>query len=76
MRVLVVEDETKVGCFIKRALEEESYAVDLCEDGAKGLEMALGNQLRFDRRRSDAAVDCRGWTFSKPSVGNGFKPRC
>jgi DNA-binding response OmpR family regulator len=41
MRVLVIEDETKVGCFIQRALEEESYAVDLCEDGAKGLEMAL-----------------------------------
>ncbi|MDH5669123.1 MAG: response regulator transcription factor [Nitrospira sp.] len=41
VRVLVIEDETKVGCFIKRALEEESYAVDLCEDGAKGLEMAL-----------------------------------
>ena len=41
MRVLVIEDETKVGCFIKRALEEESYAVDLCEDGSKGLEMAL-----------------------------------
>ncbi len=41
MRVLVLEDETKVGCFIKRALEEESYAVDLCEDGAKGLELAL-----------------------------------
>lgn len=41
MRVLVIEDETKVGLFIKRALEEESYAVDLCEDGAKGLEMAL-----------------------------------
>lgn len=41
MRILVVEDETKVGCFIKRALEEESYAVDLCEDGALGLDMAL-----------------------------------
>ena len=41
MRILVIEDETKVGCFIKRALEEESYAVDLCEDGGKGLEMAL-----------------------------------
>ena len=41
MRVLVIEDETKVGCFIKRALEEESYAVDLCEDGARGLDMAL-----------------------------------
>lgn len=43
MRVLVVEDETKVGSFIKRALEEESYAVDLCEDGAQGLDMALSN---------------------------------
>lgn len=41
MRVLVVEDETKVGSFIKRALEEESYAVDLCEDGAQGLDFAL-----------------------------------
>ena len=41
MRILVFEDETKVGCFIKRALEEESYAVDLCEDGARGLQMAL-----------------------------------
>jgi DNA-binding response OmpR family regulator len=41
MRVLVVEDETKVGSFIKRALEEESYAVDLCEDGLQGLDLAL-----------------------------------
>ena len=30
-----------MGSFIKRALEEESYAVDLCEDGAQGLDMAL-----------------------------------
>ena len=28
MRILVIEDETKVGCFIKRALEEESYPLD------------------------------------------------
>lgn len=40
MRVLVVEDEAKVGSFIKRALEEENYAVDLCADGARGLELA------------------------------------
>jgi DNA-binding response OmpR family regulator len=38
MRILVVEDETKVASFIRRALEEESYAVDLCEDGVKGLD--------------------------------------
>jgi DNA-binding response OmpR family regulator len=40
MRILVVEDEVKVGSFIRRALEEESYAVDLCGDGASGLELA------------------------------------
>jgi DNA-binding response OmpR family regulator len=41
MRILVIEDEAKVGSFIKRALEEESYAVDLCADGAHGLDLAL-----------------------------------
>ncbi|HKN87678.1 MAG TPA: response regulator transcription factor [Nitrospiraceae bacterium] len=40
MRILVVEDEVKVGSFIRRALEEESYAVDLCADGQSGLEFA------------------------------------
>ena len=38
MRVLVIEDEAKVASFIRRALEEESYAVDVCDDGAKGLD--------------------------------------
>lgn len=40
MRILVVEDEAKVASFVKRALEEESYAVDLCADGAAGLDQA------------------------------------
>jgi DNA-binding response OmpR family regulator len=39
MRILVVEDEAKVASFIRRALEEESYAVDVCADGAQGMEM-------------------------------------
>ena len=42
MRILVVEDEAKVASFIRRALEEESYAVDLCADGAQGLSMGGG----------------------------------
>lgn len=42
MRILVVEDEAKVASFIRRALEEESYAVDVCGDGAAGLDMGLG----------------------------------
>ena len=41
MRILVIEDEVKVGSFIRRALEEESAAVDLCTDGSQGLEWAL-----------------------------------
>ncbi|MBM4123497.1 MAG: response regulator transcription factor [Nitrospira sp.] len=40
MRILVVEDEAKVASFIRRALEEESYAVDVCADGVQGLELA------------------------------------
>jgi two-component system copper resistance phosphate regulon response regulator CusR len=40
MRILVVEDEAKVASFIRRALEEENYAVDACGDGAGGLDLA------------------------------------
>jgi len=40
MRILVIEDEAKVASFIRRALEEESYAVDVCDDGTHGLDLA------------------------------------
>jgi heavy metal response regulator len=46
MRILVVEDEPKVASFIRRALEEESYAVDLCTDGSQGL--AMGEEGAYD----------------------------
>jgi heavy metal response regulator len=42
MRLLVVEDEKKVGSFIKKGLEEEGYAVDVASDGEEGLGIALG----------------------------------
>jgi DNA-binding response OmpR family regulator len=42
MRILLVEDEPKVASFIRRALEEESYAVDVCVDGTTGLDWAQG----------------------------------
>jgi len=41
MRLLVVEDESKVASFIKKGLEEEGYAVDLASDGKGGLTLAL-----------------------------------
>ncbi len=44
MRILVVEDEKKVAGFIKRGLEEESYAVDLAYDGEAGGYLANHNE--------------------------------
>lgn len=43
MRILVVEDEKKVAAFIKRGLEQESYAVDVVEDGVEGQNFAEMN---------------------------------
>ena len=40
MRVLVVEDEYKVGNALRDGLEIEGYAVDLCRNAADGLTMA------------------------------------
>ncbi|OPX96425.1 MAG: Response regulator MprA [Syntrophorhabdus sp. PtaU1.Bin002] len=40
MKVLLVEDETKVAHFISTGLEEEGYAIDVAYDGKKALEFA------------------------------------
>ncbi|MBP9667661.1 response regulator transcription factor [Candidatus Saccharibacteria bacterium] len=40
MRILVIEDEHKIARAIKRALELEHYAVDICFDGDEGYAMA------------------------------------
>jgi DNA-binding response OmpR family regulator len=41
MRVLVVEDEIKLAGFIRRALREDGYAVDVCHDGEDGAHSAM-----------------------------------
>lgn len=40
MRVLVVEDQTNVSNYVKRALEEQGYAVDLARTGREALDWA------------------------------------
>jgi DNA-binding response OmpR family regulator len=40
MRILVVEDNEKLGKYVKQAYEEEGYAVDLVLDGETGERMA------------------------------------
>lgn len=40
MRILLVEDEKKLAQSLKKALETESYAVDICFDGEAGYQQA------------------------------------
>jgi len=40
MRILVVEDEHKIARALKKALEQENYAVDIAYDGDEGYAMA------------------------------------
>lgn len=42
MRVLVVEDEERIARFLKKGLEEESYAVDIAADGPAALDWVAG----------------------------------
>lgn len=41
MRILLVEDQTKISRFIERGLREENFIVDCEADGASGLQRAL-----------------------------------
>ena len=41
MRVLIVEDEHKIARALKKALEQETYAVDVAFDGDEGYAMAM-----------------------------------
>jgi two-component system OmpR family response regulator len=43
MRVLVVEDETRMAGLLERALREEGHAVDVAADGPEGLWLATEN---------------------------------
>lgn len=43
MRILVIEDETKIARAIKDGLEQEYYAVDVAHDGESGLNTALND---------------------------------
>ena len=46
MRILIIEDEKKVAGFIKKGLEEETYAIDVAYDGEEGLH--LGKEGQYD----------------------------
>ncbi|MBD3630855.1 response regulator transcription factor [Cyclobacterium sp.] len=44
MRILIVEDEQGIAAFLKQGLEEESFAVDVTDEGKSGLRLALSGE--------------------------------
>lgn len=40
MKVLIVEDDTKIAAFLKKGLEEEYFCVDLCDNGEDAIYLA------------------------------------
>ncbi len=48
MRILIVEDESAISGFLKEGLEEEGFAVDVADNGRKGLELALDYIDEYD----------------------------
>ncbi|MEO8236054.1 MAG: response regulator transcription factor [Flavobacterium sp.] len=48
MRILIVEDESAISGFLKEGLEEEGFAVDVADNGRKGLELALDFVNEYD----------------------------
>jgi DNA-binding response OmpR family regulator len=41
LRILIVEDEARIKAFLARAFEAEGFAVDVVEDGERGLSLAI-----------------------------------
>jgi DNA-binding response OmpR family regulator len=56
MRILVVEDEKRIAGFIKKGLEEESYAVDVVADGSSALDWVAG--AKYDLIMLDVMLPC------------------
>jgi len=48
MRILLVEDETSIANFLHEGLTEEGFAVDVADNGKKGLQLALDNISEYD----------------------------
>ena len=71
MKFLVVEDDAKTSGFLQRGLSEEGFVVDVCGDGADGLDLASGGQ--YDLVILDIMLPLAdGWTVLRDlrRIGN------
>ena len=64
MRVLIVEDHVKMATYLKQALEEQGYAVDIAYTGREGLDWAA--TIEFDLIVLDVELpDIDGFTVCR-----------
>jgi two-component system copper resistance phosphate regulon response regulator CusR len=71
MKLLIVEDEPRIGHYLRQGLSEAGFAVDLCADGAEGEQLALDGD--HDLLLLDVMLPGRdGWQILR-SVRNAGK---
>jgi len=73
MRILIIEDEEKIINFLKPSLESECFAVDIAQDGEKGLFMAKTNDydlIILDNMlpKKDGAEVCKQIRLAKKNL--------
>ena len=72
MRLLVVEDERDLAQTLRRALEEEAFAVDLAEDGEEGLFKI--RELPYDAVILDLMLPgLDGWSVLRAARADGIQ---
>ena len=72
MRILLVEDDPRLGSILERTLKEESYAVDWCTDGLEAEWMAFEHE--YDLILLDLMIPRKsGLEVLKALRGGGIK---
>jgi DNA-binding response OmpR family regulator len=72
VRILLVEDETRVAGFIGRGLREQAYAVDIAEDGEQALYLASVNE--YDLIVLDVMLPLKdGYAVCREVRAGGFR---
>ena len=71
MRLLVVEDEQKIGDYLQKGLEEAGFVIQLCRNGLDGYHMAVSES--FDLLILDVMLpDIDGWQILQKLRSAGF----
>lgn len=72
MNILLIEDEKKIAGFIKKGLKEQSYNIEIAENGIKGQQLATS--MQFDLIILDILLPGQdGWTTCKNIRDEGIQ---